>query len=208
MEMKMTEEEEYELDRLAFELEREWKRTSSRYNDKELLAIFPDARKIIPQKLEEREQEYKLLRNEIRAFLKRIREENFESLWFAEEIAKVFYFPDLFACERHIYRLRRMKFVAEGSNKKYCKENFYENIELARSYPIFQVAREKLELKKSGNNYSALCPFHNEKTPSFYIYVEDNQYHCFGCGVHGDVINLAQHLYGLSFKQTIELLTN
>jgi len=49
-------------------------------------------------------------------------------------------------------------------------------------------------LKPKGNNLMiGLCPFHSEKTPSFTVYLDSNDYHCFGCGEHGDSINLLQH---------------
>lgn len=50
---------------------------------------------------------------------------------------------------------------------------------------------------------ACLCPFHHEKTPSCHIYKQDNKYHCFGCGKHGDVIDLFQFLSGYTFPQAV-----
>ena len=52
-----------------------------------------------------------------------------------------------------------------------------------------------LRLIKSGSNYKALCPFHNEKTPSFTIYQEKNSFNCFGCGISGDIYSYVMEKY-------------
>lgn len=62
-----------------------------------------------------------------------------------------------------------------------------------------------VELKRSGTRHVGLCPFHTEKTPSFFIF-RNNHFKCFGCGVHGDVIDFAQKMYGLSFKDALRHL--
>lgn len=61
-------------------------------------------------------------------------------------------------------------------------------------------------LKQSGTNFSGCCPFHHERTPSMYVYTDDQHYHCFGCGVHGDVISLVQEKEGLDFMAAMEWL--
>ena len=53
---------------------------------------------------------------------------------------------------------------------------------------IEDVVGSFVELRKRGINYIGLCPFHNEKTPSFTVYPENGSYYCFGCGQGGDVI--------------------
>ena len=63
-----------------------------------------------------------------------------------------------------------------------------------------------LSLKKSGNRYKALCPFHNEKTPSFYA-SENGMFHCFGCGTGGDVIKFVMQMEKLDFKECVQLLS-
>lgn len=74
---------------------------------------------------------------------------------------------------------------------------------------IVDVVRERVPtLKKSGTNYSACCPFHDEKTPSFSVSQAKQFYHCFGCQVHGDVIQFIMEFDGIGFVQTIELLAS
>ena len=58
---------------------------------------------------------------------------------------------------------------------------------------IVMVIGSHIELKKKGANYSALCPFHEEKPPSFTVNSNKQFYHCFGCGAHGDSISFIRN---------------
>ncbi len=71
---------------------------------------------------------------------------------------------------------------------------------------IVDIANEYLKLKKSGRSYFALCPFHNEKTPSFSINEDLQFYYCFGCGETGDIIKLIEKLENLDFTEALESL--
>ena len=62
-----------------------------------------------------------------------------------------------------------------------------------------------IELRHNGNRYVGLCPFHADKTPSFFVF-PNNRFKCFGCGEHGDVINFVQKFYNLSFKDALKHL--
>jgi len=62
----------------------------------------------------------------------------------------------------------------------------------------------KLRLLKSGRQWKGCCPFHGEKTPSFYVY--DDGFHCFGCGAHGDAISFVMRADGASFIEAVERL--
>ncbi|MGD9230684.1 MAG: CHC2 zinc finger domain-containing protein [Desulfobacterales bacterium] len=62
-----------------------------------------------------------------------------------------------------------------------------------------------VELKRSGTRHVGLCPFHAEKTPSFFVF-RDNHFKCFGCGEHGDCIDFVQKMYGLSFPDALKYL--
>ena len=65
-----------------------------------------------------------------------------------------------------------------------------------------------LRIIKSGSNYKALCPFHNEKTPSFIINQDKNTYNCFGCGASGDVFSYVIEKYKVDFKEALKILAN
>ncbi len=68
---------------------------------------------------------------------------------------------------------------------------------------IVRIAGEYVKLRKSGANWSALCPFHKEKTGSFYIYPGTASYYCFGCQAHGDVFDFVMKMETLSFPEAV-----
>jgi DNA primase len=78
--------------------------------------------------------------------------------------------------------------------------------ELRDRVRVTDVVGRKVKLVRRGRNYLGLCPFHNEKTPSFNVNAEKGFYHCFGCGVHGDVITFVMETEGLSFPEAVEKL--
>jgi DNA primase len=63
-----------------------------------------------------------------------------------------------------------------------------------------------VSLKKSGKAYKGLCPFHGERTPSFYVFPDKQDWHCFGCGERGDIITFVQKQQSLDFREALELL--
>ena len=74
------------------------------------------------------------------------------------------------------------------------------------SNDIVDVISQYISLKRSGRNYFGLCPFHNEKSPSFSVSPDKQIFHCFGCGVGGNVITFISKIEGLGFKEAIEVL--
>lgn len=78
--------------------------------------------------------------------------------------------------------------------------------EIKQRLNIVDVIQEYLPLKKSGINYKANCPFHNEKTPSFMVSTERGSWHCFGCAKGGDVFKFIMEKEGLSFPEALDLL--
>ena len=68
------------------------------------------------------------------------------------------------------------------------------------------VIARHVSLKRAGRELKGLCPFHNEKTPSFTVSEEKGFFHCFGCGAHGDVIGFVMRQEGLSFPEAVERL--
>ncbi len=75
--------------------------------------------------------------------------------------------------------------------------------ELLNRVDVVDVVDKSVPLKKAGANYSACCPFHNEKSPSFTVSPTKQFYHCFGCGAHGTAIGFLMEYQGLSFIEAI-----
>ncbi len=71
---------------------------------------------------------------------------------------------------------------------------------------IVDVIDKHVKLKKAGQNYSACCPFHNEKTPSFSVSPTKQFYHCFGCGVSGSAISFLMEYSGMGFRDAVQEL--
>ncbi|MGF1693055.1 DNA primase [Photobacterium kagoshimensis] len=80
--------------------------------------------------------------------------------------------------------------------------------DLIARHDIVDVIDARVKLKKKGKNFGACCPFHNEKTPSFSVSQEKQFYHCFGCGVHGNVLDFVMEFDRLDFVDAIEELAS
>lgn len=76
--------------------------------------------------------------------------------------------------------------------------------ELRIRTPLPAVIGRRVRLARSGRQWKGCCPFHGEKTPSFYVY--DDHYHCFGCGAHGDAIGFVMQSQGAGFMEAVEQL--
>ena len=83
-------------------------------------------------------------------------------------------------------------------------EDFIEKVRFSND--IIDVVSEYTNLKKSGKSYKGLCPFHDEKTPSFNVSSDQQLYYCFGCGVGGNIFNFIMEVEGLTFTEAIEFL--
>ena len=85
------------------------------------------------------------------------------------------------------------------------QENIKE--EIKNRLKLSDIVSKKISLKKKGENrFLALCPFHNEKTPSFNVQDDKGFFHCFGCGKHGDIFNFVMEIDNLDFKEAIKYL--
>jgi DNA primase len=73
---------------------------------------------------------------------------------------------------------------------------------------IVEVVSAHTDLRRQGARYVGLCPFHDERTPSFSVEPTEKLYHCFGCGVGGDVIKFVEEKDGLNFAEAVELLAD
>ncbi len=78
--------------------------------------------------------------------------------------------------------------------------------EITAANDIVDVASSYMKLKRSGNGYKGLCPFHGEKTPSFHISPDKQLYHCFGCGAGGSVLQFIMNIENLDFVDAVKML--
>ena len=78
--------------------------------------------------------------------------------------------------------------------------------ELIARADIVEIIGTRVQLKKAGREFRACCPFHNEKTPSFWVSPDKQFYHCFGCGKHGTVLGFLMDHDHLAFPEAVEEL--
>jgi len=78
---------------------------------------------------------------------------------------------------------------------------------LKQQADIVRIVGDYVKLKKAGaQNFSGLCPFHSEKTPSFSVHATRQFYHCFGCGASGDVFSFVQKVENITFPEAVRLI--
>ena len=78
--------------------------------------------------------------------------------------------------------------------------------EIRNRLDIVALVSEYVSLKKSGKSYKGLCPFHQEKTPSFLVDVERQIFHCFGCGEGGNIFTFIMKMERLNFPEAVRML--
>src|SRR3989344_2339814 len=195
----------------CLKLEKKWKQQLN-YSDLDLIEIFKDGlTDIIPTKLVE-------LKN---TQAEKIVEIKKNILWIDKEIPeKDRYFVkiyteqllviDLIDIERQISYFKRLKYLLENKDKKnnrYIRTRL--DIEKALEYPLQDIVSQITPLRKYGNKLSARCPLHQEKTPSFYVYLDTNSWYCFGaCQKGGNVISFIEKYFNYSFVEAVKYLTN
>jgi len=81
------------------------------------------------------------------------------------------------------------------------------DFDAVRAVAISSVIGASVALKRFGREYQACCPFHPDKTPSFYVNDEKGFYHCFGCGAHGDAIDFLVETAGVGVREAAEMIT-
>ncbi|MBZ5551105.1 MAG: DNA primase [Acidobacteriia bacterium] len=82
------------------------------------------------------------------------------------------------------------------------KADFSDNVKM--NVDIVRIVSDYVKLKRSGANYKGLCPFHNEKTPSFHVHSTRQMFHCFGCGVGGDVFKFVMLIDRATFPEAVK----
>ncbi len=78
--------------------------------------------------------------------------------------------------------------------------------EVKSKLSVVDVVGETVSLKKAGTTYKGLCPFHGEKTPSFVVTPSRESWHCFGCGLGGDIFSFVMQRDGVAFPEALRTL--
>ena len=78
--------------------------------------------------------------------------------------------------------------------------------ELTRRTDIVELVGSYVQLKRKGRLYGGLCPFHSEKTPSFYVYPDTQSFYCFGCGAGGDAVTFTKKINSIDYVEAVKLL--
>lgn len=190
-------------------LEEGVKKSYKKPSDKELLIIFPEAKKIIINKISEWEEKKRLQENIINlklSFVKKIIATDF-TYWFFIKWIECTDGEKLKEINHHLIRLKHQRYI--NSNKSNRPNHLNQDqIDSVLNIPFKDVAKKYVLLKKLGRLYIGLCPFHNEKNPSFYIYPDTNSFYCYGCQKGGNIITFLKLIEGYSFKQAVDLLLN
>jgi len=170
---------------------------------KELFTIFPEAEAVLQTKTKE---EYEVIETELRLIQQGIEEDRTydgNTRWFLSEFRRYFIWPNIEKAAKRILSYRRQLFLANRQEEEDSAIS-RSKIESAKAVPIESMIETK---RSAGKRAYANCPFHEDRTPSFVIYRDQNTFHCFGCSAHGDVISFVMQKEQIGFKDAIRLLT-
>lgn len=125
-----------------------------------------------------------------------------EMSWFAEEIIGLFFENQVQELEKELKNIKHATAIIEGKTG-----NDGYDINRARSFPIVELVEVYVNLKRVGSGkYRGRCPFHDDRSPSFFVFENRNRFKCFGCGASGDVIQFLMQIENIKFKQAVSAL--
>ncbi len=189
------------------DLEQQWRESQPRFTDRQLLDIFSEIKPELPKFIDAREIEDRNLQIRIGSQITAIYNEYKElgDRIIARETLKTGLGQDMYSNRKQLSRLRRLQNLASGDTGKKGGVSD-QDIKAALDVPIETLFEGRL--RKTGKTLTGLCPFHQEKHSSFYIYPATNSYYCFGCNCGGNSINFTINLNGLNFVSAVKFLTN
>lgn len=194
-------------------IEEEWGwRKKQRVSEFELTMLFPEAIEAVLYLIPELEKDKNRFLQDFAQRLESIAEDRLlteDQIWFWLTVAKYCSSESLQLrnTQRNLDRLYRLRWLYKPWPRSDQRRVTQEEIETARQRSIAEIASPYLQkIRKSGANLVALCPFHLEKTPSFYLYSEHNRFHCFGCEERGDTIAFIRKIQNCSFVEAVKQL--
>ena len=161
----------------------------------ELLELFPEARQIVPRLIKEMNAKLSGIKTRIKEIYEATDLDG-PTKYLAIQFVRIS------ADQEDLKTLKRLR-----SLNALMRPKTYEGFSVEQAKEIkIQDVHAFGKIRTFGKKIKALCPFHEEKTPSFYIFTDTNSFHCFGCQTGGDVIKFVQVLHKLSFKDALEFL--
>jgi hypothetical protein len=171
-------------------------------SDKELLEVFPQARQIVPALIEELGQQKNSLLDAIinlnASVNNESEDESYRYFWKSWLITPVR--DELKLVDQKLTRLRRLLRVIEG--RPLPKGALEPSLILAAKQVPLEALLEQ-PFKRTGQMLVGLCPFQEERTPSFYIYTNTNRCWCFGCNQGGNTVDTYMKLHDCNFKEAV-----
>jgi hypothetical protein len=196
---------EYYLEKM----EKENQELTQKITDKEWLKIFPEAQEYCLDKKLELQEIIKDILSDIKNKLKLIDKKSSENnKWFWGERVMVWDGQSLTKAQKELGKIEYLISITKNKKNKSNKKLTKKMINQALNTSIVDVVGRHIKLKKVGKNLVGLCPFHNEKNPSFYVYPESNSFYCFGCQEGGNIINFIKKINNIDFKEAVKLLNN
>lgn len=188
------------------ELQNNWEASNKKLSEKELIEIFPDSEEIVSDNLARYMSKRKVLTKKIKKQLGVVKEAPDEmTKFFLMEWLKNNEMKILKRINGHISRLARMKRMLTKEPPRAGAITDYD-IQLAKQVPLETIIGRDVNLRRSGKYLIGLCPFHQEKTPSFTINTQTNYWRCYGCMLHGDSLEYIKLAHGLSFREAVSYL--
>ncbi len=192
-----------------FDAERRWLASQADLSEQQLYEIFlAQDQSLVENKIQELKEGKLTLERNIKEKIKDVVKS------FSNEVEKHIsklviehtLITELIEVEKQLFKFKYYQSLKDQ------KSSFYDNKSLdigtAKRFPIEQIVRHYVKLKKSGRKFVGLCPFHEENTPSFYLYPASNSFHCFGCQKNGDVITFISLIQRLSFPEAVRFLVS
>lgn len=173
-------------------------------SDAEWLKEFPaEVGAIFNGKITELRSEARHLKRELARKMRIIAETETDEFtgWFVKEWLKATDAARIAELENKVTHFQRLLRIADHG-----PSDWDSAVSRAREIPILEVIRGETHLRRSGRSLVGKCPFHEERTPSFHVYPDQNTFHCFGCQAHGDTIKYVMLRDNLSFKEAVQML--